>query len=181
MRNSDGTFHVFVNGKDRGTAASLVPPDKQRQNLLYSSWSLYYCLIPTYFTDIHSQKHASFNMSIDILQQLVTTSRYQDAFAWLTTACWRQACCKLSTDLLQVDCIQTCYQQACCNMFQQVETSLRMTSCNNPDFSILVATWWNWQACCNLLTSCSKPVKLTTFWLFAKLAFLAAYERETFL
>ena len=37
MRKSDGTFHVFVNGEDRGTAASLVPPGKQRQNLLYSS------------------------------------------------------------------------------------------------------------------------------------------------
>ena len=23
---------------------------------------------------------------------------------WLATACWRQVCCKLSTDLLQVDC-----------------------------------------------------------------------------
>ncbi|XP_028393670.1 neuralized-like protein 4 [Dendronephthya gigantea] len=26
MRKSDGTFHVFVNGEDKGTAASLVPP-----------------------------------------------------------------------------------------------------------------------------------------------------------
>ena len=32
------------------------------------------------------------------------TCRYQDAFAWLATACWRQVCCKLSTDLLQADC-----------------------------------------------------------------------------
>ena len=37
-------------------------------------------------------------------QGVVATSRYQDAFAWLVTACWRQACCNLSTDLLQVDC-----------------------------------------------------------------------------
>ena len=35
---------------------------------------------------------------------LLPTSRYQDAFAWLATACWRHVCCKLSTDLLQVDC-----------------------------------------------------------------------------
>lgn len=26
MRKSDGTFHVFVNGEDKGTAASFVPP-----------------------------------------------------------------------------------------------------------------------------------------------------------
>ena len=54
------------------------------------------------------------------------------------------------------------FQQACCNLFQQVITSLQMTSCNKPDSSRRVTTWWNWQACCNLLTSCNKPVKLTT-------------------
>ena len=46
-----------------------------------------------------------------LLQQLVTTSRYQDALPWLATACHnksvascQQACCKLiiSTGLLQV-------------------------------------------------------------------------------
>lgn len=26
MRKFDGTFHVFVNGEDKGTAASFVPP-----------------------------------------------------------------------------------------------------------------------------------------------------------
>ena len=52
------------------------------------------------------------NMSVDILQQLVITSRYQDAFAWLATACdnksvvsCQQTGCKLiiSTGLLQLD------------------------------------------------------------------------------
>lgn len=28
MRKSDGTFHVFINGEDRGTAATAVPPGK---------------------------------------------------------------------------------------------------------------------------------------------------------
>ena len=28
MRKSDATFHVFVNGEDKGTAASLVPPGR---------------------------------------------------------------------------------------------------------------------------------------------------------
>ena len=66
---------------------------------------------------VHSQKR---NKSVDTLQQFVTTSRHQDAFAWFAKAYWRQACCKLSTDLLQVDCqnllstgllqvISTCY------------------------------------------------------------------------
>ena len=32
-------------------------------------------------------KRPNCNKSVDILQQLVTTSRHQDAFAWLATAC----------------------------------------------------------------------------------------------
>ena len=48
--------------------------------------------------------------------------------------------CKLSTDLLQV--------------------AFQMTCCNKPDFNRLVATWWNWQVCCNLLTSYNKPAFL---------------------
>ena len=60
---------------------------------------------------VHNQKRASCNKSVDILQRLVTTNGYQDAFAWLATACenksvaiCQQTCCKLiiSTDLLQV-------------------------------------------------------------------------------
>ena len=39
------------------------------------------------------------HLAIDLL----STSRYQDAFVWVATACWRRVCCKLSTDLLQVD------------------------------------------------------------------------------
>ena len=31
-----------------------------------------------------------------------------------------------------------------------------------PDFNRVVATGWNWQVCPNLLTSCNKPVKLST-------------------
>ena len=58
-----------------------------------------------------NQKRTSRNKSVDILQQLVTTSRYQDTFAWLATTCdnqsftsCQQTCCKLiiSTGLLQV-------------------------------------------------------------------------------
>ena len=32
---------------------------------------------------------------------------------------------------------KTCYPQACCKLFQQVVTSLEMTSCNKPDFNRL--------------------------------------------
>ena len=42
------------------------------------------------------------------------------------------ACCKLI--------IQTCYPQACCKLFQQVVTSLQMTSCGKPVVNRLVAT-----------------------------------------
>ena len=30
--------------------------------------------------------------------------------------------------------IRTCYPQACCKLFQQVVTSLLVSSCNKPDF-----------------------------------------------
>ena len=33
--------------------------------------------------------------------------------------------------------VKTCYPQACCKLFQQVVTSLPMTSCNKPDFNRL--------------------------------------------
>ena len=55
---------------------------------------------------IYSQKLPSSNKSFDILQQLVTTSRYQDTLivVWLATACdnksvasCQQNCCKLIT------------------------------------------------------------------------------------
>ena len=43
----------------------------------------------------------------------------------------QQTCCKLI--------VQTRHSQACCKLFQQVVTSLQMTSCNKPDFNRLVA------------------------------------------
>ena len=42
----------------------------------------------------HGQKHPSCNKSVDMLQRLVTTSRYQDVFACM-------ACDSLTTSLLQ--------------------------------------------------------------------------------
>ena len=63
-----------------------------------------------YLKQLHSLKRAICNKFVDILQQLVTTSRYEDEFACLATAYYnksvascQQACCKLSTDLLHVD------------------------------------------------------------------------------
>ena len=32
--------------------------------------------------------------------------------------------------------VKTCYPQACCNLFQQVVTSVQMTSYNKPDFVV---------------------------------------------
>ena len=103
---------------------------------------------------IHSQKHENCNKSVDIL---LSSNRYQDGFAWLGTTCCWQVCCKFSTDMMRVEC-----QNLLSIGLLQVGTSLQMTSCNKPDFNRLVATWWNWQVCCNLLTSCNNPIKLTT-------------------
>ena len=59
--------------------------------------------------DRHSQKRASCNKSVDILQEFIT-SRHQDSHGLRqlvdnkSVASCQKACCKLSTDLLQVDC-----------------------------------------------------------------------------
>ena len=49
-----------------------------------------------------------------------------------SVASCQQTCCKMI--------VKTCYPQACCKLFQQVVTSLQMTSCNKPDFYKLPAT-----------------------------------------
>ena len=101
-----------------------------------------------HYSAVHSQKHPSCNKSVDILQQLVTTCPYQDAFAWLNcNSLLQQVCCKLSTDLFQVD------------YFNRLVVTIVSTSCN-----------WN------LLTSCNKPVKLTTC--NKSGAFFAVYARH---
>ena len=51
---------------------------------------------------------------------------------------------------------------------------IQKSSCNKPDFNILVATWWNWQVYYNLLKSCSKLVKVTTCNM--SVAFLVVYS-----
>ena len=72
--------------------------------------------------------YASFNksdirMRLHGLRQLVDDS---------SVASCQQTCCKLN--------VMTCFPQACCKLFQQVVTSLQMTSCNKPDFDRLVST-----------------------------------------
>ena len=68
----------------------------------------------TVFTRLHNQKSC---ISFDILRQAWSTSLYQNAFAWLVTACWWQFCYSMSADLLQV----VCYPQACCKLFNKLE------------------------------------------------------------
>ena len=53
-------------------------------------------------------------------------------------------------------------QQAWCKLFQQLATSLQIS-----------ATWWSQQTCCNLITTCMKPVKSTTC--SKSVAFLVVY------
>ena len=56
--------------------------------------------------------------------------------------------------------IETLYSQAWCKLFQQLTASLQISSCNKSDFHRLAATWWNWQACCNLLTNLHQAGKI---------------------
>ena len=69
----------------------------------------------------------------DLATDLLSTSRYQDAFARLATACWRQVCCKLSTDLLQVDCQNLLFT----GLLQVVSTS-----CNKSANDKLQKVWF---------------------------------------
>ena len=101
------------------------------------------------------------------------TRKLQQLCWHLATTCYKpisgcvsMACDSLmTTSLLQVVnrlVASWLFQQTCGKLFQQVLTSLQMPNCNKPDLNRLVATWWNWQAWRNLLTSCNKPVTLIT-------------------
>ena len=84
-----------------------------------------------------SQKRANCNKSVDISQQLVSTSLYQDAFTWLATACcWQQTYCKL------IDCVSL----LATSLLQVVSTS-----CNKSAWNDKLQQTWFWQAFCNLI------------------------------
>ena len=36
--------------------------------------------------------------------------------------------------------VKTCHLQACCKLFEQIVTSLEMTSCNKPDLNLMKLT-----------------------------------------
>ena len=81
-------------------------------------------------------KTPSCNKSVDILRQFVTTSRYQNAFVWLAmlvTTSLSQFVNRLVASCQNRLVASWLFQQACCNVFQQVVTSLQMTSCNKSD------------------------------------------------
>ena len=66
------------------------------------------------------------------------------------------------------------YLQTWCNLFHQLASSLQMSTCSKPDFNRLAASWRRQQACCNLLTTCSRPVKSANC--SKSVAFLAVYR-----
>ena len=109
-------------------------------------WVAYGLTRQSYYTAKNAQVATSLLTSCKSL--IVTTSR----FAWLATTCWRQVCCKMSTDLLQVDC-----QNLLSASLLQVSTS-----CNKSANDLLqlneidnfVATCWQVH---------NKPVRLTTY------------------
>ena len=122
----------------------------------------------TFFKIIDVQKYdKGFRLSTGCRTQLKTRKLHQVCCHLATTCynkpisgCDRIACDSLRTrSLLQVvkqTCCKliakTCYRQACCKLLRQIDTSLQITSHKKPDFNRLVATWWNWQVWCNLLT-----------------------------
>ena len=78
----------------------------------------------SYTSFICSSNEANIRMRSHGLRQLVDDK---------SIASCQQTCCKLI--------VKTCYPQACYKLFQQVVTSLQMTSCNKPDFNRRVVTW----------------------------------------
>ena len=100
---------------------------------------------------------------------LLSTSRYQDAFAWLKTAWWRQACCKLSTDLMQVDCQ---------NLLSTSLLQVVSTSCNkSANDKLQQAGFWDLfqldevakffdKPCCNIMfmKRCRKDTQTSAYW-----------------
>ena len=117
---------------------SLEGQRKVTGNFKRRNWRQKIEKIPRY---LYTSKNAQVVTSLNILQQLVTTSRYQDAFSWLATACdnksvaiCQQTCCKLSTYLLQVD------------YFNRLVATCFILTSRNKSAKI----------------SCNKPVKLTT-------------------
>ena len=84
------------------------------------------------------------NLSVDILEQT--------CYKKPILRCVRMACDSLlTTSSLQIVNRLVAgwlskfviHRQACCKLFQQIVTSLQMTSCNKPYFNRLVAAWWN--------------------------------------
>ena len=106
-----------------------------------------------WFPQTKQTKTLKLKKVLEILQHhLVINSWYQDAFAW------QQVCCKLSTDLLQVD----CKNLLSTGLLQVVSTSCNKSVNVKLRQAKLVVTWWNWQVYWNLLTSCYNAIKVTT-------------------
>ena len=103
------------------------------------------CTVKQNISEVHSQNRASCYKSVDILQQ-----------TWYQQAGIRMRLHRLPLfvdDKSVASCQQTrfklfpktCYPHACCKLFQQVATSLQMTSCSKPAFNRLVPTCSNRQ------------------------------------
>ena len=88
----------------------------------------------------NSVQYEGKNKVIKSILEYIYTAKNQDAFSKgliqivddKSVVSCQQTCCKLI--------VETCYPQACYKLFQQVVTSLQMTSCNKPNFNRLVAT-----------------------------------------
>ena len=107
------------------------------------------------FSRTHGQKPASFDMSFNLFQQLDQQRSHglrQLVDSKSVTSC-QQTCCKLI--------VKICYSQAYCKLFQQVVTSLQMTSCNRLTLPSLVQVdeIYKLQQAVKLTTNCIKSSK----------------------
>ena len=118
-----------------------------------------FCFFLVWTKPVHSQKRASCITSAagllpcchqaDIRMRSHRLLRLDDN---RSAASCQQAWCNLI--------IETLCSQAWCKLFEQLAASLQISSCNKSDFHRLAATWWNWQACCNLLTNLQQAGKI---------------------
>ena len=121
---------------------------------------------------IRSQKRASCNKTVDILiTVLLSTSRYQDTFSCLATACWRPICCKLLQTCCKLMVKTNVTHRPVASSFKSVNDKLQLDESDK-----FVATCWLVK-----LTTCNKAVAVRTVFnsVILRTAFFPGCDSQT--
>ena len=80
-----------------------------------------------------SKSTAQTNMCMHFGRNLLISILLQTCYEHVNVSFLMKSCQQTSCKLI----VKTCYPQACCKLFEQVVTSLQITSGNKPDFNRL--------------------------------------------